>query len=307
MPERAHAGIRARWSRSLTVVAGTCTLLLVAAGCASGPPTPPPGVTATTLVEEYRPGTVVLTKRVFTSEEEVQGQSATATREDVYRTLVEQVDPRGRPLSGMRVYDRAWFVLDVPTGRQEKNSAVAGQRVWFRPGATPTLDDAQPLPADIASGLSLRPFDDVFLPGYPVWEGLTWEPPAESLERLNRFLRSIGLAPDQQRIRVTWSATRSVEVVGSADRHRSAVLDIEWTASGLMATPTGRTATRVQMRGSLLLDLDDKLITAVNLSGARPDANATFRIVLTRELIARTGEIVLEPPVKDEGGGDGGK
>ncbi|MGE0431756.1 MAG: hypothetical protein AB7K09_10355 [Planctomycetota bacterium] len=264
-------------------------------------------MTATTLVEEYRPGTVVLTKRVFTSEEEVQGQSATATREDVYRTLVEQVDPRGRPLSGMRVYDRAWFVLDVPTGRQEKNSAVAGQRVWFRPGATPTLDDAQPLPADIASGLSLRPFDDVFLPGYPVWEGLTWEPPAESLERLNRFLRSIGLAPDQQRIRVTWSATRSVEVVGSADRHRSAVLDIEWTASGLMATPTGRTATRVQMRGSLLLDLDDKLITAVNLSGARPDANATFRIVLTRELIARTGEIVLEPPVKDEGGGDGGK
>ena len=305
-------------------------LALACSGTGSDRPPVPEGVTPVELTVILEPGDLVETRRLFTAEETLaaadqavigrrptsaerdgaptdrsgsSGRSTAASpsaeaaeavtiqawREDVYVTEIEQVDPRGAPVAATRTYERALFRLLGPQGEREGSSAVAGQTIRFRPGLPPQVA-GEPLPEAVAVGLRLRPFDELLLPPWAAWEGATWSPTDEALEELARFLREIGLRPDQNELSVTWTSTRwadssraALPDPGPPMRGKVAELTIQWRATGLLQRGAGQiSAARMQIDGTARYDFDQRLITALSLRGYEPASGSSFRIELNR-------------------------
>ncbi len=262
-------------------------------GCSSTP-RPPEGVEPEWLEMRYEPGTVVRTARLFTSQEPVDGELATTRREDVYRTYVEQVDATGQPVAAVRVYDRAEFELDLPDGTRHEQSALAGQRVEFRPGLDPRIEGER-VPEDLAVGLSLVSFDALLLPEYPVWQGHTWRPESQRLERLGFFLRTLGLMPRRNDVRVTWVRTLTAEEAGE-NAGRGAVFELRWRVHGTFPDAENRpVTTRLEIEGTGRYDFRHRLITRLKLRGVHEGTGATFHVSLNRERL----DVRAAPPPRD--------
>jgi hypothetical protein len=291
---------------------------VAAAGCAvdPGPPEPPDGADVHRLQPRILPGMTIETRRSFTSREPVTDTvESTAWREDVYRTTYEQVDPDGRPTAARRIYDRAFFRLDRPDGEREESSALAGRTIHFRPGLPPQIE-GEDVPVEVAVGLTLRPFDEIFLPDFAVWPGATWTVDDAGLARFERFLGGLGLTPGRQQIRVGFdeivSYRPTLRVLADADRPAAAAADdarrsaaklsIDWTAFGRVPRrptaddPTTSRTTRVAIRGTLWFDLRDRLIVNLSLTGVHVGTGTRFDILLQRRVVAAPVDSVLDPP-----------
>lgn len=287
-----------RWLARLTVgtrAAGLAACLAAAAfsACAGGVPRPPDGVEAHWLEMRVEPGMALRTSRTFTSQEPVDGGLATARHETAYRTWIEQVDATGQPVAGTRIYDVAEFEIDVPGELRQERSALAGSRIVFRPGLRPRAD-GEAVPADLAAGLSLIGFEAMLLPNYPVWEGHGWQPPAERMERLQWFLRSLGFIPRRTSATIAWRRTDETPT-------RAAVLDIDWRVTGTM--PTGRggsVSTRLRIEGTARYEFESGVITRLVLRGTHDGSGAVFHIVLNREVIRDPGPVPNEAPAAEE-------